>query len=88
MQHRGPPASSEWRLQRQREEAFLYEEHLRHARRKNRTLAAMSIVAAACVMLGSNQVIGGAFASTPAAAPVGCGAVDAVAPAMSTGERS
>ncbi len=50
------PPHTEWQRRREREEELLRTAALRRERRKNRTLAAMGIVAAAGLMVGGTHV--------------------------------
>lgn len=70
--HRRADEPSEWRRQRALEEQFLRIHHIDPAHHRSGTLAAVAIVAAACIMVGSTHVVGDAADSAPPAGPVDC----------------
>ena len=63
-----------WQRRREREEEFLRATAFRRAQRKSRALAAMGIVAAACVMVGGTHVAarGGEPQAQPPASVIDC----------------
>ena len=65
--HQAFPGATAWQRRHDREEAFLRNADLLRAQRKSRALAAMGIVAAACVMVGATHVA--ARAGEPQALP-------------------
>ena len=72
MMHQPLPSDAAWQRRREREEEFLRTAEVVRARRKSQALAAMGIVAAACLMVGGTHVAARTAEPQPPASVIEC----------------
>jgi len=72
MMHQPLPSHAAWQRRREREEEILRNAELLRARRKSQALAAMGIVAVACLMVGGTHVAARTAEPQPPASVIEC----------------